>query len=162
MAEDADRSTGEAAGPRIARLLIERRSFEVSVSVPSWSRPEDPNHFPILVDVNNETRALEGRRVRYLTLADVATRPDFPRGVEVPSQINALTDLGAAVVLTAREHEVLAELAKGASNKSIARALGISTGTVRVHVKSVLRKLALDNRTQAAVWAAAAATREDS
>ena len=60
-----------------------------------------------------------------------------------------------ASLLSARELQVLEELTKGASNKNIARNLGISAGTVRVHVKSLLRKLELDNRTQAAVWAIA-------
>lgn len=160
MEESADHAR-EGAGPRIARLLIERQAFEVSVSVPGWARPDDPAHFPILVDVNRETSALEGHRVRYLALADVVTRAEYQHRADAPMPVNPLGDVGGTVVLTAREQEVLAELAKGASNKSIARALGISTGTVRVHVKSVLRKLALDNRTQAAVWAAGAAARQE-
>lgn len=55
--------------------------------------------------------------------------------------------------LTHREHEILALIAEGMSNKLIARALDISPGTVKVHVKNVLRKLNLNSRVEAAVWA---------
>jgi two-component system, NarL family, nitrate/nitrite response regulator NarL len=55
--------------------------------------------------------------------------------------------------LTSREMEVLRRLARGNCNKLIARDLGIAEATVKVHVKSLLRKLRLLNRTQAAVWA---------
>ena len=55
--------------------------------------------------------------------------------------------------LTAREEEVLSCLADGASNKEIAIRLGIGLTTVRTHVSSILRKLDLENRTQAALYA---------
>lgn len=55
--------------------------------------------------------------------------------------------------LTRRETEVLALLADGQSNKVIARNLGISDGTVKLHVKAVLRKLAVGSRVEAAVFA---------
>jgi DNA-binding NarL/FixJ family response regulator len=55
--------------------------------------------------------------------------------------------------LTSREREVLAELAKGRSNREIARALGVSEKTVKAHVSSVLAKLGVQDRTQAALLA---------
>ena len=55
--------------------------------------------------------------------------------------------------LTAREKEVLAQLAKGASNKEIAYELGITERTARTHVSNILGKLALASRTQAALYA---------
>ncbi len=55
--------------------------------------------------------------------------------------------------LTAREMEILQYITKGASNKEIARALGISRQTVKNHMSSILRKLAVNDRTQAAVLA---------
>ena len=55
--------------------------------------------------------------------------------------------------LTQREHEILELISEGLSNKLIARALNISPGTVKVHVKNVLRKLNLNSRVEAAVWA---------
>ena len=55
--------------------------------------------------------------------------------------------------LTTREQEILAHIANGMSNKRIALALDISEGTVKVHVKHLLKKLNLHSRTEAAVWA---------
>lgn len=55
--------------------------------------------------------------------------------------------------LTDREEEILALIAKGMSNKLIARELDITEGTVKVHVKNLLRKLNLNSRLEAAVWA---------
>lgn len=53
--------------------------------------------------------------------------------------------------LSAREREILKYLAAGAPNKVIARQLLITEATVKVHVKAILRKLNVSNRTQAAV-----------
>ena len=58
-----------------------------------------------------------------------------------------------ATALTAREQQILEQIANGMSNKRIASALGISEGTVKVHVKHLLKKLNLHSRTEAAVWA---------
>lgn len=56
-------------------------------------------------------------------------------------------------VLTPREFEILTLLAEGQSNKVIARNLGISDGTVKLHVKAILRKLNISSRITAAVMA---------
>lgn len=58
-----------------------------------------------------------------------------------------------AAGLTPREREVLRLIAEGASNKLIARELNLSLGTVKVHVKHILKKLKLRSRVEAAVWA---------
>ena len=55
--------------------------------------------------------------------------------------------------LTPRELEILCLLADGQSNKVIARNLGISDGTVKLHVKAILRKLEIHSRVEAAVIA---------
>ncbi len=55
--------------------------------------------------------------------------------------------------LTPRETEILGLLAEGLSNKLIARQLGISDGTVKLHVKAILRKLNVHSRVEAAVIA---------
>ncbi|MDM4767317.1 response regulator transcription factor [Pelomonas sp. SE-A7] len=54
--------------------------------------------------------------------------------------------------LSPRELEILRELTQGASNKEIARQLGIAESTVKIHVQHILRKLGLSSRVQAAVW----------
>ena len=62
-----------------------------------------------------------------------------------------------AMVLTKlsdREAQILRCLTQGASNKVIARELGVAEATVKVHIKAILRKVKASNRTQAAMWAA--------
>ena len=59
----------------------------------------------------------------------------------------------AAMGLSAREVEILESIMVGMANKVIARQFGICEATVKVHVKAILRKLGVDNRTQAATWA---------
>lgn len=56
-------------------------------------------------------------------------------------------------VLTAREREILVVLARGASNKEIAREFELAESTVKIHVQNILRKLNLNSRVQAAVYA---------
>ena len=55
--------------------------------------------------------------------------------------------------LSPREEDVLREIARGLSNKEIARALDIAETTVKIHVQHILRKLGLSSRVQAAVYA---------
>ena len=62
---------------------------------------------------------------------------------------------GAMALLSAREREVLVLIARGDSNKVIARALEIAETTVKIHVQHILRKLQLTSRVQAALYAAA-------
>jgi two-component system nitrate/nitrite response regulator NarL len=64
-----------------------------------------------------------------------------------PSPMNSLRGLSP------REQEILQSLVTGASNKLIAIKLGITEATVKVHLKTLLRKIDVNNRTQAAIWA---------
>lgn len=60
---------------------------------------------------------------------------------------------GKSVNLSDREIEILRCLVRGEANKVIGRRLDITEATVKVHIKAILRKLRVTNRTQAAIWA---------
>jgi DNA-binding NarL/FixJ family response regulator len=62
-------------------------------------------------------------------------------------------DMALLVPLSPREMEILQHIAQGKSNKEIAYELGISRQTVKNHMTSILRKLAVNDRTQAAIYA---------
>jgi two-component system, NarL family, nitrate/nitrite response regulator NarL len=79
--------------------------------------------------------------------------PVLERASPLPSPRTAPQPDG--VRLSAREREVLLDLVEGHSNNTIARHLGMTEATVKVHLKSVLRKIRVDNRTQATIWALA-------
>jgi len=61
--------------------------------------------------------------------------------------------VGLTAHLSDREQQVLLCVARGETNKTIARSCSITEATVKAHVKAILRKIALRNRTQAALWA---------
>lgn len=108
----------------------------------------------------------------------VSALRDIEKGKNVIAQ--GLTDVLARVVqgepaienktriekpfseLTPRELEILCLLADGQSNKIIARNLGISDGTVKLHVKAILRKLNVHSRVEAAVIAVEQGLRQSS
>jgi two-component system nitrate/nitrite response regulator NarL len=112
--------------------------------------------------------------VKYLDLAMLGELV-FPSGVFLSAlstysemshaQRRALTegveDLQAASAdlplrtLSTREAEILHCLMEGAPNKIIARRLEVAEATVKVHIKAILRKIRVANRTQAAMWAVA-------
>jgi DNA-binding NarL/FixJ family response regulator len=73
-----------------------------------------------------------------------------------PPRMIAATRGAAADALTRRQSEVLLMLAVGKSNKEIARHLNLLDGTVKLHVRAILRKLSVNNRTQAVMAAARA------
>ena len=77
--------------------------------------------------------------------------PPPPPPAEPPAAAPAVPD--GAAPLSPREEEVLREIARGASNKEIARTLDIAETTVKIHVQHILRKLGLSSRVQAAVYA---------
>ena len=85
-----------------------------------------------------------------------AHRGEMPLGSAVSRQLaRAFSAPGGAALdtLTAREHEVLVLLAAGLSNRELAHRLSISERTARTHVSSILDKLGLRSRTQAALYA---------
>jgi len=58
-----------------------------------------------------------------------------------------------AASLSPREKEIVRRLVRGESNKIIGYRLHITESTVKVHLKAILRKISVQNRTQAAIWA---------
>jgi two-component system nitrate/nitrite response regulator NarL len=88
-----------------------------------------------------------GERILPSSLLDVMLRqPPYPDAVQGSAE-----QVGKAN-LSQREIEVLSCLTAGYPNKLIARQLDVSEATVKVHVKAILRKLKVGNRTQAAMW----------
>lgn len=68
----------------------------------------------------------------------------------IPERVaHTLAQFTPRIELTAREVEVLRLVAKGLRNEQIARVIGRTTGTVKVHVKNIFEKLGVDDRTQA-------------
>lgn len=86
----------------------------------------------------------------FRTSTPTAPTPTSPSAIAPPQTEGAGTD---PVALSPREQEILAWIARGASNKLIARELGIAETTVKIHVQHILRKLQLSSRVQAAVYA---------
>lgn len=90
--------------------------------------------------------ASQGERILPPGLLDmVLSQPTLPSRGKVQDADRAN--------LSQREFDVLCCLTAGHSNKVIARQLHVSEATIKVHVKAILRKLKIDNRTQAAMWA---------
>ena len=71
---------------------------------------------------------------------------------QTPMRSGASASKAIASKLSNRESEILHCLVDGSSNKAIARRLDITESTVKVHMKSLLRKINAANRTQAAIW----------
>lgn len=88
-------------------------------------------------------RAVTGKMVLSEAITEILATALRQPAKAPSSQLSALTN---------REYEILSLIAKGMSNKVIARELDISDGTVKVHVKHLLKKLGLRSRVEAAVW----------
>jgi two-component system nitrate/nitrite response regulator NarL len=89
---------------------------------------------------------LLGEKVFPTALANLLTvdRLVSRRDLGSTRHLNGLSD---------REIQILSHVRKGGQNKQIANDLKISDGTVKVHLKSILKKIHVQNRTQAAIWA---------
>lgn len=110
--------------------------------------------------IRNSTRS--GERIQRNTDQQSWTGSDSRLFMKVAHQKNPILDKHVlasdahrrrAMTLSDREREIMNCLVGGHSNKIIARDLGISEATVKVHVKALLRKLQVSNRTQAAICA---------
>ena len=75
-----------------------------------------------------------------------------PRSLDAPPPA-AVSPAGAAGLLTPRQRDVLRAMSHGQPNKLIARELGLTEGTVKIHIAAILRALHARNRTEAVVRA---------
>jgi DNA-binding NarL/FixJ family response regulator len=113
----------------------------------------------ILKDINPEDLTTIIRRVRageYLINDKVFSRPSVASRVLKEFRELAVYGQEAAPIfapLSPREVEILDNIAKGMTNKQVAYALTISEQTVKNHMSSILRKLSVNDRTQAVVYA---------
>jgi len=87
--------------------------------------------------------------------ADELDLHEAPVAKAVPVPVSAMLDGQDSPIrtLSTREAEILQCLMQGAPNKVIARKLDVAEATVKVHIKAILRKIRVANRTQAAMWA---------
>ncbi len=85
--------------------------------------------------------------------ASALTRHSQPGSPLAGAKLEEVNERSDIPPMSRREMLILRMLTQGASNKTIARNLVITESTVKVHMKSILRKLRLQNRTQAAIWA---------
>jgi DNA-binding NarL/FixJ family response regulator len=123
-----------------ARVLVITSFTDPAVSVPAVRAGAAGVIFKDVEprDLANAIRSVHG--------GHTLLQPDVAAALMAP-------DPAAASPLTAREHDVLAEITRGRSNREIARALSLSEKTVKTHVSNVLMKLGVADRTQAALLA---------
>jgi DNA-binding NarL/FixJ family response regulator len=93
------------------------------------------------------------RAIRAVNDGNLLLAPDAAAPLMAAHTTQATAPRGGLGSLTAREREVLDQLARGRSNREIARELHVSEKTVKTHVSSVLAKLGVQDRTQAALYA---------
>jgi two-component system, NarL family, nitrate/nitrite response regulator NarL len=103
--------------------------------------------FKILIQ-DTASRSVNALPSARLPIAPVVTKEE-PRNGTFDGSFSIRVRHG----LSEREEQILRDLIKGLSNKIIARKLDIAEATVKVHMKSILRKIRVANRTQGAIWA---------
>ena len=100
------------------------------------------------------------RAIRAVNDGNLLLAPGAAAPLMAAHTAQAAAPRGGLTSLTAREREVLDQLARGRSNREIARELHVSEKTVKTHVSSVLAKLGVQDRTQAALYAVRHAGRD--
>lgn len=93
------------------------------------------------------------RAIRAVNDGNLLLAPDAAAPLMAAHAAPAAAPRGGLGSLTVREREILDQLARGRSNREIARELHVSEKTVKTHVSSVLAKLGVQDRTQAALYA---------
>jgi two-component system nitrate/nitrite response regulator NarL len=93
------------------------------------------------------------RSLRLICLGERVFPRDLAPGRRLPQPSPGGEARSNGDRLSPREREVVSHLLAGHANKVIARHLGTTEATVKVHLKNLQRKIRVDNRTQAAIWA---------
>ena len=144
----------------LKRLRAEGRKMPVAILTTSRDENDVVNALQggargyLLKDMEPDTLiAALGRIVQGETLVAPELTGVLAKAVQGERDAEAGDSQKAMADLTPREREILCLLAEGQSNKLIARNLGISDGTVKLHVKAILRKLDVHSRVEAAVIA---------
>lgn len=107
----------------------------------------------LLVDSRRDSPASSPKLPTEQQTSELKCRIDAVAVAGDRAQHSTLPKNDATPQFSDQERRILGCLVDGDSNKSIARRIGIAEATVKVHVKAILRKIRLQNRTQAAVWA---------
>lgn len=146
-------TAGSALHASWARLMLGSRAEPVALvspeSPPSGPAPDDDSP----ADQPTPDEGVQGEALPQS--APVELPAPTATGTLLPELVapRLVASSGALDELTAREREVLTLIARGYSNAAIAETFVISEGTVKTHVKRVLSKLELRDRTQAAIYA---------
>jgi DNA-binding NarL/FixJ family response regulator len=120
---------------------------------------KNPNNIGDLIKTLRDAFESQATALESLVKMQVAPRgtEDELQGSQVVAAIAAMrgasTVATASVRVTPREHEVLCGVVHGLTNRRIARSLGISERTVKVHIRMIFSKLQVASRTEAAVSA---------
>lgn len=117
---------------------------------------EQDNAMAIRAAIDAGARAFLGKSAAHEVIV-AALRMALAGGIYVPNSDGNPLPSKFAARLTPRQRQVLRLLGQGKSNKEIGQTLGLTEGTVKLHVSAVLRALNVSNRTQAVLAAARAA-----
>ncbi len=136
-------------GLLVAKELRQKYPEAVIVMLTASEDPRDiaiAKHLGVRGYLHKDISVLEFNSTLYQIMASNQTIfPDIEHN-HIPVEFDNIH-------LTGREQDVLRYISRGQANKVIANTLGISEGTVKVHLKNLLQKLGCDNRTQAAYYA---------
>jgi two-component system nitrate/nitrite response regulator NarL len=143
MSEDERDLAQALRGGASGYLLKSAESDELCAAIERAMRGESSISAPMTAKLGAAFR---------LTAPGSASLPPAAPGPEAAAPGDATPADRLMATLSARERETLALVARGDSNKEIARTLGIAEATVKIHVQNLLRKLGLDSRVQAAAW----------